>query len=265
MDLKLTHYQGVMEIKQYLDDYEKPKDENDSRTYSPRGEVNTLSRKSRRNLFNYVLRLQYRSGYYFVTLTYPKEYPQKFTIWKDNLKTLCSYLRYHFPQLGFLWKLEFQKRGAPHYHLLLFDPTQPDQEVLEEMITGEWVRIVKDYTKKFSEHSVDVKAVHDIKKSGFYLAIYQTKDGYIPANVKTGRHWGIFGRKQMPITEQGKASLSVDQYRILKRVCRKWVQKQKNSQSYANYLCNPTGSFSIFMPNHEQIRLMEWVASTAEV
>ena len=165
--------------------------------------------------------------------------------------------------MGFLWKLEFQKRGAPHFHLLMYNPSIPHVKELRQLIKNSWYRIVGTKSKSFRHHGTDVQEVKNIKASGFYLAMYQTKDGYTPKDIKTGRPWGMYGRKLMPITEQGSASLNEQQYTFLKRICRKWLLKQPNSQNYANYLKNRVGSFQIFMPNYEQHRLMNWIVSRA--
>lgn len=247
-----------MEI-QLINELDKNKD--NKKETSKRGKVNGLSKKSRRKLFNYILRLEQRVGFYFVTLTYPKEYETNYEIWKKQLHQLYSSLRYHYPKMGFLWKLEFQQRGAPHFHLLMFDPSSPKEREIGKLIKEHWYRIVGQKSKSFRHWGTDTKAIHDIKGSGFYLAMYQTKDTYIPADMMSGRMWGVYGRNKMPMSEQGTENLSLDKYTLLKRICRKWVAKQKNSKSYAIYLKNRVGSFQIFMPNHVQIRLMNWIGS----
>ena len=228
-----------------------------------RGKVNGLSKKSRRKLFNYILRLENRPGFYFVTLTYSKDYDTNYETWKKQLHRLYSSLLYHYPKMGFLWKLEFQQRGAPHFHLLMYVPSIPERQELRDLIRNSWYRIVGIKSKSFRQWGTDVKEVKDIKGSGFYLAMYQTKDTYIPEDMKTGRMWGVYGRNKMPMSEQGTDVLSLDKYRILKRICRKWVAKQRHSKGYSTYLKNRVGSFQIFMPNQEQMRLMNWIASVA--
>lgn len=260
MNHKLTHYQGVMEVK-LNHEIDKNKDLPKKET-KKRGNA-TFSRKSRRKLFNYILKLENRAGFQFVTLTYPTHYEENYETWKKHLHQLYSSLRYHYPEMGFLWKLEFQKRGAPHFHLLMFVPTTPPKTEFRELIRSSWYRIVGQKSKSFRYYGTDVKEVKDIKSSGFYLAMYQCKDQYTRTDIKTGRMWGIYGRSKMPMSEQGTEQLTETNYKLLKRICRKWVAKQPNSRGYAIYLKNRVGSFQIFMPNHEQIRLMNWIASRA--
>ncbi len=237
---------------------EKPQTK-DTTDRSKRGTVKHFSTRSRRRLLNQILKLENRDGYYFVTLTYPKEYSLEFTEWKTQLRKLYCTLQYHYPRMGFLWKLEYQKRGAPHFHLLMFEPSRPDRREIWSLIRDCWYRIVGVKSKSFRHHSVSVKAIRNIKTSGFYLAMYQCKDSQERLDIPSGRTWGIYGRKQMPTTAFGCEQLDEHQYKLLKRTVRKWVQKQKYSKSYAKYLTSRIGSFQIFIPIQEQVRLMAWI------
>ena len=54
-----------------------------------------------------------------VTLTYPSEFPCDGKIVKRHLYRFLAWLKELMPGVNHLWFLEFQKRGAPHLHLLL--------------------------------------------------------------------------------------------------------------------------------------------------
>jgi hypothetical protein len=54
-----------------------------------------------------------------ITLTYPKEYSNDGQAVKSDLNAFLVWLRRFVPGVHYLWFLEFQRRGAPHYHLLL--------------------------------------------------------------------------------------------------------------------------------------------------
>ena len=261
MKRTLRNYQGVMEVKE---DHEQDKNrdlpKNEHNT--TRGKITKFSRKSRKRLFNIILKMEDRHGWYFITLTYPNEYPKNYEIWKHHLHKLSCSLRYHYPDLNFLWKLEFQKRGAPHFHLLGYFPTVSHLDELKDLILNSWLRIV-NLSYRGLGNAVQVDSVKSIKSSGFYLAMYQTKDQNIPTDILIGRTWGIVGKKQMPIQAYKQSDLNEKQYIILKRLCRRWVAKQKYSKAYAKYLSNPTGSFQIFMPLGEQQRLIQFTVSYA--
>jgi len=62
----------------------------------------------------------------FVTLTYHDHFPSPRAS-KKHLKAFLERVKYSFPEVWGMWKLEPQKRGAPHFHLMLFGPA-PDAE-----------------------------------------------------------------------------------------------------------------------------------------
>ena len=91
-----------------------------------RGGVEGFSPASRRRLL-YLLASIDRSKVavpIFVTLTYPGEEWERFGGRKEEVKrhldTFHHWLSYHYPAAVVIWRLEFQKRGAPHFHLLVF-------------------------------------------------------------------------------------------------------------------------------------------------
>jgi len=56
----------------------------------------------------------------FVTLTYPAVYSTDWRVWKRDLESFLKRIERKYPHIiGCAWRVEFQKRGAPHYHLLI--------------------------------------------------------------------------------------------------------------------------------------------------
>lgn len=53
------------------------------------------------------------------TLTYPADFPGDGEAVKADVNAILTRLRERHPGLRYLWFLEFQKRGAPHLHILL--------------------------------------------------------------------------------------------------------------------------------------------------
>jgi hypothetical protein len=57
-----------------------------------------------------------------ITLTYPEDYPQNGRESKAHRKQFLWWLKHGPWALGtYLWFIEFQRRGAPHYHILLLE------------------------------------------------------------------------------------------------------------------------------------------------
>src|SRR5262249_39777741 len=57
-----------------------------------------------------------------ITLTYPRKFPRDGRQVHRDLETLLDRLQRRFGALPLIWKLEFQRRGAPHLMLFLQRP-----------------------------------------------------------------------------------------------------------------------------------------------
>jgi hypothetical protein len=53
----------------------------------------------------------------FSTLTYPNSFPSDGRVCKKHLNLLLTHLRADDPGIKYVWFMEFQARGAPHFHL----------------------------------------------------------------------------------------------------------------------------------------------------
>jgi hypothetical protein len=100
-------------------------------------EITEFSNKSRKKLAFYASNaaLDWRS---MITLTYARHYPTDGMVCKANLNSFLTYVRKLLAGVRYLWFLEFQKRGAPHFHILL--SADYDKEISEKL-AGSWVNL----------------------------------------------------------------------------------------------------------------------------
>lgn len=82
-----------------------------------RGEITELSDKSlgRLAFLAFNTEAEFKS---IITLTYPAKYSNNGVLVKADLNAFLVWYRRRFPDEKYLWFLEFQKRGAPHFHIL---------------------------------------------------------------------------------------------------------------------------------------------------
>lgn len=88
----------------------------------PRAKIGGFSRQSRRRLLYLLASIdQQASGLpLFVTLTHPgKDWEGYAEEMKRHLDNFHRWLSYRHPEASAFWRLEMQKRGAPHFHLLV--------------------------------------------------------------------------------------------------------------------------------------------------
>src|SRR5690606_8651143 len=131
----------------------------------------------------------------FVTFTYPRAYPANGRICKEHLHRVKAYMKRQGADSG-CWFLEFQERGAPHFHCYIKDRI----EILG--LVKAWNRIIgtADGDGFGYMNSVDIrkfrrpdrKAAYATKKAGYATKSAQkvVPDGF--ENV--GRFWGVWGK-----------------------------------------------------------------------
>ena len=156
-----------------------------------RGEIQAFSDESRLRLFQLLHQLRFEKVH-FVTLTYPGDYGTWDNKFKKHLKEYRRRFEERYGKIQAVWRLEFQKRGAPHFHIMYLDcPFIPVQE---------WNDLWEDIThKKYwvrAGNGLDLKVCTNANQApliAFYLAKYVAKVDENPCEregVKPGRFWG---------------------------------------------------------------------------
>ena len=107
-----------------------------------RGSVHGFSRASRGRLLKTMAKLnrQVASRALFVTLTYPSSELVSFSLCKRHLDSFAKRLHRAFARCAVIWRLELQKNGVPHFHLIVlnhrFIPHQWVNKAWREIVYG---------------------------------------------------------------------------------------------------------------------------------
>lgn len=180
---------------------------------SKRGRVKSFSQKSRLRLMRFLARIRMKGiRATFITLTY-KGYPSNETA-KRNLHAFLQHVRRWYPAASCVWRMEYQKRGSIHFHLLCFNlPYWHWEELLETWkgITGQDVsrvdirlvrsrRGVQSYVSKYI-----AKVEKRIKKTFLVYPPYL----HGMRKWKKGRFWGYHNKKALPLGEMVQGVLTV--------------------------------------------------------
>ncbi len=191
---------------------------------SPRGEIIEYSSSSQRR-FEMVARNVCDKLGVFITLTYPMSYPMNGTLVKSHLHLFLIYLQRKGYQ--YLWTLEFQERGAPHFHVLV------DKHIPHQWVAKTWYEIVGSKDEKHLKAGTKVEAVRDRSRMGWYITSYMKKwqQKIVPEEYrKVGRFWGR-SRKLLEIRKEIYYGYTkpMNLFRKQQRVFRKWtLSKTKN-------------------------------------
>jgi hypothetical protein len=174
---------------------------------------------------------------FFVTLTYPKEFPSPMES-KRHLKMFKENLKYKFPGCGSIWKLEPQERGAPHYHMLVWNVEEDD---LRMFVPYAWYAIAgnQDENHLFfhrgqlgNQHCVS--AVRSWRGVWSYASKYLGKTFEVAGwdNVATGRFWGFVNKKNIPFGVLHELELPKKKVSHIMRYQRRFSKRKIGNQGF---------------------------------
>lgn len=216
-----------------------------------RAEITDFSQKSRRNFRDDMAAIltEARRTAVLTTLTYPAEFPDASDrIVKTHLEQLNKRMvRLVFDCSGH-WKMEFQARGAVHFHCILYGLTEekmvaafppspaalrkwekaikagkitPGLVGFQEWTAKAWFEIVGSGDEKHLRAGVRVERVKDPTSALWYMSSYASKDDQTKPGFRVGRYWGSFNKKHLPVAPVEVDQLSQRQAVVVARCLRK--------------------------------------------
>lgn len=129
-----------------------------------------------------------------ICLTYPLELREKLDgrqIKKNFKAFILAYLRRFGLSGRYIWVLEFQKNGNPHFHLLT--DCKADISIQREFVAGRWFKIVGSGLEKHLMAGTSCEFVRSRVGVASYMASYLKKadQKQVPDNFhNVGRFWG---------------------------------------------------------------------------
>jgi hypothetical protein len=221
-----------------------------------RGKVTEFSPASRRRLQSLLQKMEFDGGV-FMTLTYPAEFPSP-AVAKKHLHNFFRKMSRLHPEASAIWRLEFQKRGAPHFHLMWFNLPYMPKAYLKKVwgqVIGyadpftriEWMqsrRGVVSYVSKY------VAKVGGEAGGGFNLDAYLRGVDFVhPLTGElcgpVGRWWGVFNASKLPLAPEIRIAVSgklAPFYQLRRGARRKWRGVSRR----------PTHGFSLFVDDADR-------------
>jgi len=165
---------------------------------------------------------------FFLTFTYPEEFPTDMKTIKHNEKKLKEALSKKFPDCVAECKLEPQKRGAPHHHYLM--------EILDDFNIGAarvwlaetWYNIVNSGDENHLKAGTSFIKLKNIKMMKHYISKYCAK-----VDDVSGQLWGNrTGRIGKPTYSTADSYLlNASEFVLLRRIFKRWLKNRKRAFS----------------------------------
>jgi hypothetical protein len=218
-----------------------------------RGVVQGFSAASRRRLLDLVNSIN-RGGSLplFVTLTYPAVWSGDWQVWKRDLRAFGLRVRRAFPGASMVWRMDFQVRGAPHFHLLVFGvPLLPKQ-----WVSRVWFEIVGSGDPRHLLAGTQVARVRSWGGVVSYVAKYMGKEAF--DKRAAGRVWGVMGRDKLPI-EMLTIHVTWAEFYRLRRVLRGWLRARLGRR--VGWGRRPGSGLRVYLDSRVMIRLLTAMAT----
>jgi hypothetical protein len=242
-EIELYLYEHQIEFKTAF--YLEPPDYH---IYGIRGDIKMFSRSSRLRLMKFLASLPYSElGIpFFVTLTYHQYFPESYHICKDDLHHFLVDLKRRFPDLKYIWKMEFQKRGAPHFHIIVFLPEKNARKTeyqFKRVLFSLWKKHLQCGCFWCSRHSVKVQKIQSFRRLSFYVSKYMAQVDETYREEGTGRFWGR--SKNLYERAYLKASIDLKTFDEIREYLVNLLRKKGvRNYSYADFI---SGKFSFFV------------------
>lgn len=191
-----------------------------------------------------------------VCLTYPRNVvlPEEWQVYKNHLRVFNQSVKRHYEGSSGIWVLEFQKSGAPHFHLLIFGLRHLEIEDLRQWMQAKWYEIAHNG----DIHQGRAGTTIEWAKSGGgvmgYMAKYMSKSYQQDKAGHTGRMWGKFG--ELPIGKLEQLECTEKQMIKIRRWARKKTEKDVDQGRWNAFLRpngkssrKPSPAFGQVMPN----------------
>ena len=193
----------------------------------------------------------------FVTLTYPGASEWN-TIdrarFKRDLDGFLKRLRRAVPAAHGIWKLEPQKRGAPHYHLLVWGVSFLPIAQLSRM----WWEVVGSDDEANLKNGVHIVRAESWRGVAFYAAKYVAKVvRKLPRGwTEPGRWWGKFNRGAFQIVRETIEVSRTTAIRIRRLGAR--VVFRASHEALVKYLANREAGLTVFADESATRKALAW-------
>ncbi len=222
-----------------------------------RGHISGFSKASRRRLQRLLAVIdQGRQAVpLFVTLTYPGEFPSDPAVCAGHLRAFRARMHRRYGKFAAVWRKEYQRRGAPHYHLLLFLDRLPEQ--LRADVSRLWYEVVASGDERHLRAGTQVVQVKSWRGARGYAAKYMGKLETLHASAdplvglpqgSTGRLWGVWNRALLPITAE-QYYVNLRGYFLIRR-CLRRLSHQRSTHRMV--------SMSAFVGHSNVLRLLAY-------
>lgn len=216
-------------------------------------DITSFSKNSRSRLlkiFSEISLSEFRK-IYFVTLTYHHDWPDEPKKLKRQLDNYIKRLSRINVNLHYLWRLEYQKRGAPHFHFIFLIPkkweTFREGRFLDD-VKNHWLEIKECSCSSCRSYAVKSEELVSYRKALYYVSKYVGKVDESLVNKAIGRRWG--NSRDLPRHKQKTNEIPLYKFLYLKQLLYNFYVGDKDKQEYIAKTFTHPYSFYLFIDSN---------------
>jgi hypothetical protein len=174
----------------------------------------------------------------FCTLTYPEQFPTDAATFKAHLKAFSERFRRAHPAAGFHWKLEFQKRGAAHFHPIVWNLSTSHAAVRQfrKWLAQAWFEVVGSNDPKHLSAGTQADVIESQFGIMRYVGPYVSDDDQSRPGWEVGRYWGVVGRRNIPYAVAPQVTLTPRESLLLWRTARRYQRATNRQRRLGRFL-----------------------------
>ena len=232
-----------------------------------RGNVRTLSNPSRFRLMRTLSAVRWRElpAPVWCTLTYHHAGDVHAGRAVSDLHAWLSRIKRKFGSTHYVWRLEMQKRGVPHFHVVLWPPdhSQVWQQVeYRQWVGTQWHEVVSPGDRAHAKHGAKIDQLDSYRHAAIYVSKYVSKEHAVDGVPYLGRRWGT--SRGIPMDSHLSEELPERTVLLLRRKLRRYIRSVSRNRARADRYIMGGTRITLFVPHEVVERLLNAVLMEQE-
>lgn len=184
----------------------------------------------------------------FISATFHFDFKLERIFVKKTLDNFMKRLKRNLPSFDHIWKLELQKREAPHFHFMILfreKKTKINFNKIKETIKNNWLELKFCSCEHCQEHAIMTKKVNTYKHAMIYISKEIAKVSQNNLKCDIGNYWNHSRKIRIKLYEKIELSYS-EMQDVLIDYFKSHPYPEKSKNFYEKILNNPF-SFSLFV------------------
>ena len=194
----------------------------------PRGKVTSFSKAARRRMIRFLNQVNPdRLGKpVFLSLTYHNNYRERNP--KQDRTAFLKRVARAYPGCHWIWRLEYQRRGAPHWHIILWPEVDVDLQAQEDQLCQLWHEVVDPKNIDHAKYGARVVPLSDQRGVNIYMTKYLSRLDGDEQQCNVGRRWGH--SRGLPTEPLAEFKVTEEVEILVRRLLRDYLKRQCDSR-----------------------------------